>query len=164
MADSISLLRKLQMEPHPEGGYFKETFRSQHTFSKTELNREGPERSYATSILYLLMGRDVSKMHRLQSDEIWYFHAGSGCFLHIISPEGEYEKVYLSLDVENGGIPQAVVPAGSWFGAEVADRRDFCLVGCAMAPGFDFADWEMGNGEELCQQYPQHAEWIRELT
>jgi hypothetical protein len=160
-----SYLRAFQMQSHPEGGYFKETWRSEGEIGGEALPPiYGGPRSYGTSILYMLIGKDVSKVHRLRSDEVWYFHTGSPLRLHILLPDGEYQSILLGLDPDQGHHFQAVVPAGSWFGAEVAERGSYSLVGCAMAPGFDFKDWELGDCTQLARQYPMHREWLMQLS
>lgn len=159
-----SYLRAFQMLSHPEGGYFKETWRAAGEIPAEALPPQfGGPRNFGTSILYMLIGKDVSKIHRLRADEVWYFHAGGPLRLHILEPSGDYRSVLLGPDPDMGHEFQTVVPAGSWFGAEVAERNSFSLVGCAMAPGFDFKDWELGNVDALCQQYPMHREWLRQI-
>jgi predicted cupin superfamily sugar epimerase len=153
------------MQAHPEGGYYKEIWRAAGEIPADALPEgyAGP-RNYGTSILYMLIGKDISRMHRLISDEIWYYHTGGPVAIHILAPDGEYRCVTLGLDPDKGEAFQAVIPAGSWFGAEVAERNSYSLVGCVVAPGFDFKDWELANVDELCRQYPMHREWLIRLS
>ena len=105
-----------------------------------------------------------SAFHRLRSDEIWHFYAGSGLIVHVIDPAAEYSCIRLGSDAENGEVLQAVVRAGCWFGSELADRSSFALVGCTVSPGFDFEDFELGKRLELVRCYPQHRRVIERLT
>src|SRR5262249_26775670 len=100
----------------------------------------------------------------VKSDEIWHFYDGSALTLHVIDPEGNYSTVRVGRDILAGEVPQAVVKAGWLFGATVNDPAAHALIGCTVAPGFDFADFEMPNREELCQLYPRHRQIIERLT
>jgi predicted cupin superfamily sugar epimerase len=106
----------------------------------------------------------MSALHRIKSDEIWYYHAGTTLTVHLISPQGEYRALRIGSEPAAGESYQAVVPAGYWFGATVTGVGDFSLVGCSVAPGFDFADFEMGNRSELLKQFPEQAGIILQLT
>lgn len=149
---------QLGLEPHPEGGFFKRTYQSPHTVTREET------RPLSTSIYFLLRSEDVSHFHRLQSDEIWYYHGGSSLTVHVIHEDGSYQAIRLGPNLEQGEVLQAVVPAHSIFGSTVQDADTFALVGCMVSPGFDFADFELFAREELLAQYPQHASIIRKLT
>ena len=122
------------------------------------------ERPFATAIYFLLTSDTFSALHRIRSDEQWHFYAGSGLTVHVIEPAGEYRAIGLGQDLERGETFQAVVPAGCWFGASVDEPGGFALVGCTVAPGFDFADFEMGDRGELIREYPRHRELIERLT
>lgn len=113
---------------------------------------------------FLLPGGRVSARHRIKSDELWHFHAGSGLTLSVIHPSGRLEQVALGPDAERGERLQAVVPVGCWFGASVADRASYALVGCTVAPPFEFADFELGDRARLLAEYPQHGDLIERLT
>lgn len=141
-------IEKLGLAPHPEGGYFRETYRS----------------AFSTAIYFLLPGDRVSALHRIKSDELWHFHAGSGLVLSIIHPSARLEQVALGPHVDDGETLQAVVPAGAWFGAAVNDRASYALVGCTVAPPFEFADFELGERARLLVLYPQHRAVIECLT
>jgi uncharacterized protein len=159
------LVRRLQLARHPEGGWFRESYRSSQVVSATSLpERFGGVRSYCTSIYFLLERGDISALHRIKSDEIWHFYAGATLTVQVITPEGAHLEMRLGSDLASGASFQAVVPAGCWFGAEVSGTGDYSLVGCTVAPGFDFADFEMGERDELLRHYPAHAEMIRRLT
>ncbi len=162
MKDKI--IKQLDLQPHPEGGFFRECSRSAGTIRHDALppNFDG-ERSFYTSIYYLLAGNDVSRFHRIKSDEIWYFHAGDGLYIHTISTDGVYVKNVLTGKIENPCY-QIVVPAGYWFAAEVTDKNSYCLVGCMVAPGFDFKDFEMADTEDLLKKYPEHEKVITRIN
>ena len=156
-----TVIKELNLKPHPEGGYFCETYRSAETIGTGCLpDRYGGGRAFGTSIFYLLNGHDKSYFHRLKSDEIWYFHLGAAIVLHVIDPENGYYPVELGPDLTEGEKLQWVIPAGSWFAAEVKGQTGFALAGCAVFPGFDFADFEMGNQDALLAQYPGLSEVI----
>lgn len=126
--------------PHPEGGYFKETFRSKKSFQFEGF--EG-ERSICTSIYFLLENGQSSALHRIKSDEIWYFHDGQTLEIIELDSNGNEQITRLGKDILNAEVLQHVVPANTWFGARLAADSEFCLVGCQVSPGFDFKDFEL---------------------
>ncbi len=162
-ADAAYWIARLRLERHPGGGWFSETYRSAETVPADALPArfESP-RSFSTAILFLLEQGDFSALHRLKSDEIWHFYGGGPLTVHIIAPAGERHEIALGPDPERGERFQAVVPAGSWFGAETSGG--FSLVGCTLAPGFDFGDFEMGDRAGLTILYPEHRAQIARLT
>ncbi|WP_077620475.1 cupin domain-containing protein [Bacillus sinesaloumensis] len=153
-------ISNLGLEPHPEGGFYKQTFISDMV-THTEQDKE---RRLYTSIYFLLRSQDVSHLHRLQSDELWYYHGGSSLTVHIIDEKGDYKEVNLGLQLDQGEVPQILVPKHSIFGSSVKDKNTFSLVGCMVSPGFEFEDFELFTQEELLQEYPQHEEVIRKLA
>ncbi|MEK4231185.1 cupin domain-containing protein [Solibacillus sp. FSL H8-0538] len=152
-------IEKLQMEAHPEGGYFKSTFRADE-----QLTCAQGERPLFTSIYFLLGSNDISHLHRLQSDELWYYHGGSALTVHIIHADGHYEAKKLGLNIEAGEVPQVLVPKQAIFGSSVEEQDTFSLVGCMVAPGFDFADFELFTQTELLEKYPQHEAVICKMA
>ncbi|MDF2594374.1 MAG: cupin [Clostridia bacterium] len=142
-------IEKLEMMPHVEGGYYKECFLSD-------------ERMWS-SIYFLLEQGDVSHLHRLQSDELWYYHAGSSLTIYIIDVEGKLTEKQLGLDIEKGEVPQVLVPKGTIFGS-AQNKEGFSLVGCMVAPAFTFEGFELFEREELLQKYPEHRDIIVRLT
>ena len=157
-------VEELGLEPHPEGGWYKEVYRSEESIDAAGLpERFGGARSFSTSIYFLLAEDNFSAFHRIKSDELWHFYAGDGLTVHIIAPDGEQSMLKLGAQPEAGETFQGVVPAGSWFAAEPKDGG-YGLVGCTVAPGFDFADFEMANRETLQAEFPQHSELIERLT
>jgi predicted cupin superfamily sugar epimerase len=160
-------IRHLGLLAHPEGGYYKEVFRSEETLSPEQLPaRFGGARQVITSIYFLIKPDFPSHFHRIKSDEIWYFHDGNGLIIHVLHPDGAYEKLALGRDLPSGQRLQACVPAGSWFAAECASNLapQFSLVSCAVAPGFDFADFELAERLPLQSHYPKHHDLIQRFT
>ncbi len=158
------LVEKFQLVPHPEGGFYKEMYRSQEVIDKASLpDRFLGDRHFATAIYFLLEKNNFSAFHRIQSDECWHFYAGQTLHVHVIHLNGEYEKIALGNNINQGETFQAMVPAGSWFASETAPGSDFSFVGCTVAPGFDFADFELAKAEELTAAFPNFAVLIGRL-
>lgn len=153
------LIEALQLEPHPEGGFYRSTMRDE---DKLHLARG--ERPLYTSIYFLLRSQDISHLHRLQSDEVWYYHGGSALTIHMIHPDGTYETKKLGLDLLKGEEPQILVEKGTIFGSSVDAENTFGLVGCMVAPGFDFVDFELFTQKELLALYPQHEAIIKKMA
>jgi uncharacterized protein len=155
----------LGMIPHPEGGYYLATYKSDLTIVKSALPSgfQG-DRSASTAIYFLLDGRDFSAFHRIASDEVWHFYAGNALIVYVIDPEGNYSELHLGNGSDAGEVFQAVVKAGCWFASRVKDAAGFALVGCTVAPGFDFADFELATRSRLIRTYPAHRKLIEELT
>jgi hypothetical protein len=155
----------LQLEPHPEGGYFRQTYRSDVVIARQGLPVGfSGARAVSTAIYFLLEGENFSAFHRLRSDEIWHFYVGKPLVVHVIDAEGKYSRILLGDNPEAGQVLQAVVRAGCWFASHVADRKGFAVVGCTVAPGFDFADFEMAKRDELVAGYPEFLPIIERLT
>ena len=155
----------LGLSPHPEGGYYRVTYQSDLTIVQNALpSAFHGDRSASTAIYFLLAGRDFSAFHRIASDELWHFYAGSGLMVYVIDPEGNASQLHLGDDFEAGEVFQATVKAGCWFASRLKDAAGFALVGCTVAPGFDFADFELAKRSELVRAYPAHRELIEQLT
>jgi len=163
--DAKYWIKKLNLEPHPEGGLYRQTYKADRVLPREALpsNFTGP-RSASTAIYFLLEGKSFSAFHRLRSDELWHFYAGAPLLVHLISESGEYSRILLGSDPEAGEVLQAVVKAGCWFASHVRDGKSFALVGCTVAPGFDFDDFELAKREGLARLYPQHRQLIEQLT
>ncbi|MGH9545051.1 MAG: cupin domain-containing protein [Terriglobales bacterium] len=156
---------KLNLSAHPEGGHYRETYRSDLSIAREALPPQFTgARLVSTAIYFLLEGDNFSAFHRLRSDELWHFYAGNPIEVHVIEPDGGYSKIHLGSDAEAGDVFQAVVKAGCWFASRVRDSQSFALAGCTVAPGFDFADFELGKRSELTRLYPQYRNLIEELT
>lgn len=140
-------IRRLKLKPHPEGGYYRETYRSPEKIPGSALSSRygGTPRSFSTLIYYLLQGEETSRLHRLKSDEIWCFHAGSGLTLHLKTSSGSFKKIRLGLRPEKKEVPHVVIKQGCWFGAEVSEKNSYALVSCIVAPGFAFSDFELAG-------------------
>jgi hypothetical protein len=121
-------------------------------------------RSVSTAIYFLLEGENFSGFHRLRSDELWHFYTGNPLLVHVIEEEGRYSEIQLGTDLEAGQNWQAVVKAGCWFASCVRDPGSFALVGCTVAPGFEFEDFELGEREGLTRLFPQHRDLIQRFT
>jgi predicted cupin superfamily sugar epimerase len=153
------IIKQLKMQPHPEGGYYAETYRS----SATVLNSNGEKRNCCTAIYFLLNDQEKSNFHRIKSDELWFFHSGEP--LEILSIRGgEIHSIILGTQMEKGEIPQASIPADTWFGSKVKEGMGYSLVSCTVSPGFDFADFELANRQQLLDEFPQLEKSIIELT
>lgn len=158
-------ISKLELEAHPEGGYYKSTYQSKEQISDRELTvNYDDHRLLYTSIYFLLHSHDISHFHRLKSDELWYFHAGSSLTIHVIHVNGQYEEIKLGLNLEYGEVPQYLVPKNSIFGSSVMEENTFSLVGCMVSPGFDFKDFELFTQDQLHNKYPEHKEIINKLA
>jgi predicted cupin superfamily sugar epimerase len=155
----------LELVPHPEGGFYRETYRASETIALAALpDRFAGERAFSTAIYFLLRSIEVSALHRIRQDEVWHFYDGSTLTIHVIDPEGGYSAIRLGRRVDLGESLQAVVYAGCWFGASVEVPDAYALVGCTVAPGFDFADFELADRDKLLGAYPQQELVIRKLT
>ena len=163
--DSQFFISKLGLTPHREGGYYKESIHSIETISDQDLimSFEGKRKLY-TSIYFLLTSNDISHFHRLKSDELWYYHAGSPLTIHVIEENGDYKEIKLGLNVDKGEVPQALVPKNTIFGSSVMDADTFSLVGCMVSPGFEYRDFELFTQNELLLKYPQHKVVIRKMA
>lgn len=165
MPDAQYWIDQLKLEPHPEGGFFRQTYRAPLVIEQSALppTFRGP-RSASTAIYFLLAGEDFSALHRLAADEVWHFYAGTALLVHSIDPAGNHSVIKLGQNAEAGEQFQWVAPAGYWFGSCMEQLDQYALVGCTVAPGFDFADFEMAERAALTAQYPQHRELINKLT
>ncbi len=158
-------IHHLELIPHPEGGYFRESYRATESISPDALpERYNQPRHLSTAIFFLLISGHFSAFHRVQSDELWHFHDGSPLTLHLLDPDGRLRRLHLGLQPHLGQLPQQTIPAGTWFAASVDDPDTFTLVGCTVAPGFDFADFQLADRRSLCADFPQHADLIIKLT
>ena len=159
------LIKALKLQPHPEGGCYRETYRAAEAIPNAGLPaRFHGARAHSTAIYYLLRAGEQSKLHRIKSDEVWHFYEGDALTIVAISPDGQLIETTLGRDFARGQVPQHVVPAGYWFGALPAKGSAFTLAGCTVAPGFDFADFELADRATLLTEFPQHRAWIERLT
>ena len=165
--DAARWIERLGLAPHPEGGWFRETYRAADTIPVGALPaRFGGARNVSTAVYFLITRDAFSALHRIRSDELWHFYAGDPVTMTLLDGDGRggLTTVRLGRDLASDARPQVVVPAGAWFGAEVPAPGRFALVGCTVAPGFDFADFELAERGDLVGRYPQHRATIERLT
>jgi predicted cupin superfamily sugar epimerase len=159
--DSRELIARLKLEPHPEGGFFRETYRASGNVTR---ENEGELRSASTAIYFLLCDGAHSAWHRIRSDEVWHFYAGDPVDVHVLDAHGTLVTHRLGNALEHADtVFQAVVKAGDWFAAECRDEDGAALVGCTVAPGFEFSEFELAAPGTLEARYPQHRELIARL-
>lgn len=154
-----NLIKGLDLLPHPGGGFYKEVFRSGEEIHSPEFN---DSRSLITSIYFLITSGNFSAFHRIMSDELWFYHEGDACTIHILHRQGGYTKINLGKDQQALETFQAAVSAGDWFGSET--NGDYSLVGCVVAPGFDFKDFEPADKNKLILAFPEQMDLIQRLT
>jgi predicted cupin superfamily sugar epimerase len=153
------IIQKLQLKPHPEGGYYSETYRS----AEFLFNNKGEKRNITTAIYFLLENKDKSHFHRIQSDELWFFHQGEPLEIVMIQNE-QIIPIILGNNIEKGEIPQARIPSNIWFASKIKTGMGYSLVSCTVSPGFDFLDFELAQRQELLQHYPHLKDAIEEFT
>lgn len=165
MMNAKEIIDLFNLKQHPEGGYFKETYRSKETINVKDLNHHfKSDRNYCTSIYFLLTSDKCSAFHKINQDEIWHFYTGSSLKLHQISPKGIYKCIKIGNNFSNDEVPQYTVPAHYYFAAEVIQKNAFSFVGCTVSPGFDFNDFELPSYSTLSKKFPEHASIIKQLT
>ena len=158
-------ISQLDMLPHPEGGWYKENYRSKETIASSCLPDEfNGTRNFSTAIYFLLENGNFSGFHRIKSDEVWHFYAGGPLEIFILHGNGKLEVLTLGSDFEAGEQFQLVVPANVWFASRPQQGVEFSLVGCTVSPGFDFNDFELAKQNDLEMEFPQHRTIIHELT
>lgn len=158
------LIQQYNLQPHPEGGWYKETYKSDEYISGSTLpERFGGSRVFSTAIYFLLEQGNFSAFHRIKSDECWHFYAGDPLVVYVMQLNGRLDIIHLGNDIEKGQVFQFVVPANCWFASRPAPGSTFCLVGCTVAPGFDFTDFELAKASSLTALFPQHKAIIEEL-
>jgi len=157
-------IKNLKLLPHPEGGFYRETYRSAENILPPGLpERFVGTRSFSTAIYFLLRSEDRSLFHRIKSDELWHYHAGSSLSITILDDRGlTIHK--LGPELEKGESLQVVIPAGCWFGAQVDQENSYTLSGCTVAPGFDFQDFELADRATLLKTFAAHQYIIEQLT
>ncbi len=150
-------IKKLGLQRHPEGGYFKETYQSDLTL---DIAGYQGSRHITTAIYYMLVGNEFSAFHRIKSDETWNHYAGGSLTIYAISDD-KLSKVKIGKG--KGEVPQFTIKANTWFAASL-DDKSYCLLGCTVSPGFDYRDWELGKRDKLVSMYPQHKKIIERHT
>jgi predicted cupin superfamily sugar epimerase len=152
------IISTFALQPHPEGGYYKETYRC-----KDEIETERGKRNISTAIYFLLEGNNRSNFHRIKSDELWFFHHGNAIEIFILTEHG-LKAIALGNDLSQNESPQAVIPANCWFASHVKSETGFALVSCTVAPGFDFRDFELADRQLLTKEFPDHRKLIEIFT
>jgi hypothetical protein len=159
------LISKLDLQPHPEGGFFKETYRSEGVIPPQHLDEAiQSERNYSTGIYFLLTSENFSAFHRINQDEMWHFYEGSPLTIHMIDEQGVYSFQKIGLNLDDGELPQFTVPKHVWFAAEVNTPDSYSFVGCTVSPGFDFADFELADRSKLVKSFPHLSDQIHRFT
>jgi predicted cupin superfamily sugar epimerase len=164
MLTAYQLIQHYAMQPHPEGGWYKEVYRSDEYIPRSALpERFSGERVFSSAIYFLLEQGNFSAFHRIKSDECWHFYAGDLLLIYVITQDGNLNIIQLGNDIGNEHLFQYVVPANCWFASTPAPGSLFCFVGCTVAPGFDFADFELASAASLSVLFPQHGNVIKDL-
>ncbi len=158
------IVSRLGLEPHPEGGFYVESYRSPRSLSASSLPGYGGSRAVSTAIYFLITADSFSALHLVASDEIFHFYGGDPVEMLHLHPDGRVESPRLGMDLVAGERPQVVVPSGVWQGARLAHGGSWTLMGATVAPGFDFDDFEMGDRAELVARYPDHRKAIERFT
>jgi len=163
--DVQTIKDQLKLTPHPEGGFFKEIYRSNGSINEANLWKgvQG-SRNFSTAIYFLLVKNQISAFHKIKQDEMWHFYCGTPLLLHMINNQGDYHLVKIGNNISNGEYFQFVVPSGTWFASEVENKDNFAFCGCTVSPGFDFKDFEMPDRKFLVSKYPHLKEIITRLT
>lgn len=163
MQDIQYYIEKLQLIPHPEGGWYAETYRSDLNLDFSGLQLTG-SRNLSTAIYFLLPEDSFSAFHRIKSDELWHHYDGGKLTIVAINDQGELDIMKLGKDIDKGYFPQQLVKAGHWFASFPERGSGYVLCGCTVAPGFDFRDFELASRTQLSSLYPQHEALIQKLT
>ena len=166
MEKAEAIIRQLNLKPHPEGGFYAETYRSAGIILPGEaVPAISGKRNFSTAIYFLLTQGSFSAFHRIRQDEIWHFYKGSPLTIHVITAGGEYLMHRLGNRLEKAERPQVVVAGGDWFAAVLShEKGEYALVGCTVAPGFDFSDFEMAHQEALLREFPAFGKVIRQYA
>ena len=151
------LVTKFNLQAHPEGGFYSETYRSDQLTASQD-------RNLVTCIYFLLTSENVSNFHRIKSDEMWFFHEGSSLTVHTLDPKNGHLQHAVGNAIQKGQTPQLVVPKNTIFGSSVTDENSYSFVSCVVAPGFDFNDFELFSRKVLSEEYPESESIIRQLT
>jgi uncharacterized protein len=159
-----NLISQFNLLPHPEGGYYSQTYKSHEMIAGECLPvRYSGDRPFSTAIYFLLGKGNFSAFHRIKSDECWHFYAGQTLLIYVIQSDRELSIIYLGNNILKGEVFQYLVPAGCWFASEPASESEYSFVGCTVAPGFDYTDFELANAKTLTELYPQHTSIFQRL-
>lgn len=165
MQSAAYWIDKLNLHKHPEGGYFREVYKAELLLKQDCLNNSfRGDRAASTSIYFLLEKNDFSAFHKIASDEIWHFYTGLPLKIYVLGSDGSLITHNLGDNPEAGEKFQVVIPAGNWFASQIRNGDGYALVGCTVAPGFDFADFELADRKKLIEQFPGQQELILSFT
>ncbi len=157
-------IKKLNLAKHPEGGWFREVYRSGELIEKNALPfRYNDSRCFGTSIYFLLSGKVFSAFHRIKSDETWHFYSGTSLSIYIIDEQAGLTRITLGNQLDEDNVLQYTIQRNTWFAAELNHENSFALVGCSVYPGFEFSDFELAKKENLISQLPEHRTIIEKL-
>jgi uncharacterized protein len=163
--DAQQVIEALGLTPLPEeGGYYKETYRAGGAIPAHVLKPHEGDRNYSTAIYYVVTPTEFSALHKLPQDEIFHFYAGDPVEMIQIDTQGQYKQIIIGPHVLQGQQPQVVAPGNTWQGTRLVEGGQWALLGCTVAPGFDFKDFHISSRQELIAQYPQHAAPITRFT
>lgn len=163
--DVTDIIELLDLQPHPEGGFYRRTYCSDERVTRTKADGTCTQRHASTGIYYLLHGQAYSAWHRIDADEMWHFYAGDPLLIYVLDKHGAYNVQRLgNMLHEPAAVFQLVVPAGCWFAAEREGSQGYSLVGCTVAPGFEFESFELADTQTLLRRYPEHKAVIRRLA
>lgn len=151
------LVTKFNLQAHPEGGFYSETYRSDQLTASQD-------RNLVTCIYFLLTSENVSNFHRIKSDEMWFFHEGSSLTVHTLDTQNGHLQHAVGNEIQKGQTPQLVVPKNTIFGSSVTDENSYSFVSCVVAPGFDFNDFELFSRKVLLEEFPEEFAIIERLT
>ncbi len=165
-SDIAILIKELNLAPHPEGGFYRQTHCSMHTVGVPKEVYSNDERSAGTSIYFLLKSTDFSAWHRVMSDETWNYHKGSSLTIHMLDESTRQYTTIIVGDpiVHAGAVPQFTVPANVWFAATVNEPNSYSLVGCGVHPGFEFSDFELADKKYLSSKFPENASVVKQYV
>ncbi len=158
-------IEQLGLVRHKEGGFYRQSYKSAGSIPKISLpNCFDSERSFSTAIYFLLEADDFSAFHRINQDELWHFYCGNPVTIHTINEAGEYRAIKLGCDLNLNEFPQAIVKAQTYFAASVDSMDGYALVGCTVAPGFEYEDFELPDRQQLITRFPAHRELIEKFS
>lgn len=156
--DARYWIKKLNLKPHPEGGYYRETYKSD-----VFLTKKNSQKHHASLIYFLLKNNDISAFHKLTSDEIWLYHSGCSATIFMINLKGQLSIKKIGGDLENDENLLVTIPKNTWFAAKLNNKQDFCLMSCMVSPAFEWTGFELGKIEKLVAEYPIHKELFHQF-
>lgn len=163
LKDANYWIKQLKLQPHPEGGHYTETYKSQIYSSNSELNNCVTNKHCSSLIYFLLKDNEYSAFHKLNSDEVWIYNSGGSVNIYIIDSSGKLTIEKFGSNIENGDNLQVFIPANSWFAAELINKTDYSLMSCLVSPGFEWNDFELGKSVMLELKFPKYKTLFEKL-